>query len=312
MLDLNAFTDWLQEQDRSPRTIRAYTVALRDFAAWFTERTGRELTPAHITPLDVKAYRQHLIEARRRKPATVNNYLAGVRAYARWAKRTGLAEHDPTNGVKSIAQEDSAPRWLTHSEQFALLRAVEEEVQLGELRAKGDPTHPALIWSRRDKALIVLLINTGLRLAEAASLRLDAVEIRERSGQVEVIGKGRKARQVPLNSDARKALTEWLAVRPREAGETLAAPLFLSQKGGSLSARAIAFRVAELSQRAGLKDVSPHTLRHSFAKNLVDAGVGLEKVAKLLGHSNMETTRLYTTPSEADLQAATERVSWKE
>lgn len=312
MLDLTDFIAWLQEQDRSPRTVRAYTVALRDFDTWFTERTGRDLTPAHITPLDVKAYRQHLMEVRRRKPATVNNYLAGVRAYARWAKRTGLAEHDPTNGIKSIAQEDAAPRWLARPEQFALLRAVEEQVQLGELRAKGNVTHPALIWSRRDKALLILLLNTGLRLAEAASLRLDAVEIRERSGQVEVIGKGRKARQVPLNSDVRKALLEWLAVRPREAGETLAAPLFLSQKGGALSARAIAFRVAELAERAGLKDVSPHTLRHSFAKNLIDAGVGLEKVAKLLGHGSLETTRLYTTPSEADLQAAAERVSWGE
>jgi len=310
MTDFTAFTTWLQEQDRSPRTIRAYTVALRDFAAWFTARTGQGLTPAHITPLDVKAYRQHLIEARRHKPATVNNYLAGVRAYAHWAKRTGQAEHDPTNGVKSIAQEDLAPRWLTRAEQYALLRAVEEEVQLGELRAKGDLAHPALIWARRDKALLILMLNTGLRLSEVAALRLADIEIHERSGQVHVLGKGRKARRAPLNHDARKALTEWLAVRPGEESDPNAAPLFLSQKGGALSARAIAFRVAALADRAGLKNMSPHTLRHTFAKNQVDAGVGLEKVAKLLGHRNRETTRLYTTPSEADLQVATERVSW--
>jgi len=79
-----------------------------------------------------------------------------------------------------------------------------------------------------------------------------------------------------------------------------------------LSACAIAFRVAGLAERAGLKDVSPHTLRHSFAKNLVDAGVGLEKMAKLLGHGGLETTRLYTPPPEANLQAATERVRWGE
>ncbi len=312
MLDLNAFTTWLQEQDRSPRTVRAYTVALRDFAAWFTARTGQDLAPAHITPLDVKAYRQHLIEERRCKPTTVNNYLAGVRAYARWAKRTGQAEHDPTNGVKAIAQEDLAPRWLTRAEQYALLRAIEEEVQLGELRAQGDPAHPAWLWARRDKALLVLMLNTGLRLSEVAALRLADVEIHERSGQVRVLGKGRKARQAPLNHDARKALTEWLAVRPGEESDPNVAPLFVSQKGGALSARAIAFRVAALADRAGLKNISPHTLRHTFAKNLVDNGVGLEKVAKLLGHSSLETTRLYTTPSEADLQAAAEKVSWGE
>jgi integrase/recombinase XerC len=67
-----------------------------------------------------------------------------------------------------------------------------------------------------------------------------------------------------------------------------------------------------LAEQAGLEDVSPHTLRHSFAKNLVDAGVTLEKVATLLGHESLETTRVYITPSQADLQAATEKVAWQD
>ncbi len=304
MLDLTAFTTWLQEQDRSPHTVRAYTVALRDFSAWFTERTSKALAPAHITPLDVKTYRQHLVEARRRKPATVNNYLAGVRAYARWAKRTGLAEHNPTNGVKAIAQQDAAPRWLARPEQFALLRAIEEAVQLGELRAKGNVTHPALLWSRRDKALIVLLLNTGLRLAEAAALRLDAIELRERSGQVEVIGKGRKARSVPLNRDARQALAAWLAVRPASECDAL----FLSQKGGALSARAMAFRVTALAERAGLKEVSPHTLRHSFATRFLQSGGDLATLASLLGHSSIATTTRYLHPDAARVQEMVEEL----
>ncbi len=70
--------------------------------------------------------------------------------------------------------------------------------------------------------------------------------------------------------------------------------------------------IRTLADRAKLEEVTPHSLRHSFAKNLVNEGVGLEQVAKLLGHANLETTRLYTTPSEADLQAATEKVSWGE
>lgn len=88
--------------------------------------------------------------------------------------------------------------------------------------------------------------------------------------------------------------------------------LFLFQKGGRLSSRAIARVIKKLAARADLDDVSPHTLRHSFAKNLVDADVGLEKVATLLGHERLETTRIYTQPSEADLQAATEKVAWQD
>jgi integrase/recombinase XerC len=113
---------------------------------------------------------------------------------------------------------------------------------------------------------------------------------------------------VPLNRDVRQALAAWLEVRPEE--DTPA--LFLSQKGGAHSPRAISSRVTQLAEQAGLEDVSPHTLRHSFAKNLVDAGVTLEKVATLLGHESLETTRVYVTPSQADLQAATEKVAWQD
>ncbi len=300
------FVRWLEERDRAPLTVEAYTRYVTDFAAWFQTATGHALDPARVTPLDVKAYRRYLVKERRLKPNTVNGYLAGVRAFARWGQETGRAEHDPTREIQTVKIEESAPRWLERTEQWALIRAAREAVQLGDLRAGGDLSHPGAIWPRRDQALVVLLLNAGLRREEAAGLHVDDLQLHERSGKVQVLGKGRKARQVPLNSDVRKALQEWLAVRP----ESTSARLFLSQKGGALSKRALGACVTRLAERAGLKEVTPHTLRHSFAKNLVDEGVGLEQVAKLLGHANLETTRLYTTPSEADLQAATERVAW--
>jgi len=144
----------------------------------------------------------------------------------------------------------------------------------------------------------VLLLNTGLRLGETEALNLNDVGINARSGNVRVRrGKGRRARTVPLNHDARTVLQAWLDVRPEDTDNAL----FLSQKGGRLSSSAISNVIAKFADRTGLDDVSPHTLRHSFAKNLVDADVGLEKVATLLGHESLETTRLYTQPSKADL-----------
>ncbi len=305
------FLAWLEANDRSSSTIRAYALALCDFAAWFAQSTGEDLSPERITPLDVREYRQYLIAVRRLAPATVNTHLAAIRTYARWARNQGLIEQNPTNGIRGMRTTPTPPRWLTRQEQYMLLRVVREEVQLGDLRARGDPAHPGAIWPRRDQALIVLLLNTGLRLSEAAALELDDVSIRERSGTVRVReGKGRKARTVPLNRDARVALQEWLDVR-RHLDDTTPS-LFLSQKGGLLTERAIGFRVAALARKAGLENVSPHTLRHTFAKNLVDADVGLEKVASLLGHESLETTRIYIAPSEADLQEATERVTWED
>ncbi len=307
---LTAFAAWLQEQDRAGLTVRAYTTALAACAAWFEQRTGQPLTPAALTPLDVRTYRQHLTE-QGCAPATVNKALAALRAYARWGKATGQATHDPVNGVKPVQQVAAAPKWLSRPEQLRLLRQAQAEVQQGEQRAGGDPHAPGGVWPRRDAALLGVLLNTGLRLAEVAALTVGDVTVGERAGHVVVRqGKGNKQRTVPLNQSARVALKGWLQVYPGaiEAG----APLWVSQKGGALSARAIGLQISGLAQRAGLQEVSPHTLRHTFAKNLVDSGVGLEKVATLLGHSQLETTRRYVTPSQADLQAATERVSWEE
>jgi site-specific recombinase XerD len=307
---LAPFFSWLEKNDYSPRTVSAYSTAMRDFATWFEQTNGKELSPELLTSLDVKEYRQHLQAVRRLKATTVNSYLAGVRAYTRWAKRTDQIVQDPTNGVKSLETEDLAPRWLNRQDQHALLRAAEELAQLGALRAKGKLTYPGSLWPRRNQAIAVLLLNSGLRLSEVASLRLDDIEIRERSGTLQVRkGKGRKARTVTLNKDARSILREWLDARQHVAKSASSPHLFLSQKGGRLTPRAIARAIDKIAERAGLEDVSPHTLRHSFAKNLIDAGVGLEKVAALLGHANLETTRRYTTPSEADLQEAVERVA---
>lgn len=303
------FEQHLQEHDRSPATVRAYLIGLKTFETWLAERTGEALDPARITPLDVRAFKSYLLDVLRLKAASVNSYLAGLRAFCRWAQEAGHAEHDPSANIKAVKQAPRAPKWLTNQQQFALLRAVEQEVQLSDVRAKGDKTHPAYIWARRDRAIIKLLLNAGLRLSEAAALRVDDVTLKPRSGHVIVRkGKGTKERTVELNKDARAALTEWLAVRPQVGHEAL----FVSQKGrGPLSSRALSDVVCQLGERAGL-DIHPHLLRHSFAKNLLNNGVGLEVAADLLGHENLETTRVYTTPSAADRQRAVEKISWEE
>jgi integrase/recombinase XerC len=133
-------------------------------------------------------------------------------------------------------------------------------------------------------------------------LTLDDVEISPRKGQVTVNGKGFKQRTIPLNKASREILRQWLQVRP-DSGDRA---LFINQRGAPAKLRSAQRAVKRIAEQAGLEDVTPHTLRHTFAKSLIDEGVTLEKVAKLLGHSSLDTTRIYVTPSEKDLEEAVE------
>lgn len=306
-----AFERWLIEKDHSERTSRLYMIGLRDFSAWFERKNSEVLSPAAITPLDVISYRRYLADERRLKSRSVNSYLAAVRAFCRWAMDKGLIMGDPSSGIKGIklAESETTPRWLTRQEQYALLRAALKEVQQGDLRARDDKSAPGYVWPRRDRAIIVLMLNSGLRLSEITALDVDDLVIRPRSGEVTVrMGKGRKTRTVRLNRDARAAVQEWLDVRP--AGDDKA--VFISQKGKKrLTARAIARRVEEIGMQAGL-NITPHQLRHSLAKNMVDEGISLDQVRMALGHESMDTTKRYTMPSDSDMQTAMERVAWRD
>jgi len=307
---LQRFRAWLEAQDRSPRTVRAYLSDLAHFARWFAQTNGQPLTPEAITPTDIREYRQWMIVTQGLAPATVNRRIAALRAYTTWAHSAGLIAGDPTNGVKLLAEQRSPPRWLDHRQQAALKRALERTLEHAELKARlaqleGRPTPPELTWARRDAALVHLMLNAGLRVGEVTALEIGDVELRERSGRVTVrLGKGNRPRVVPLNAEVRAALSAWQEVRP--GTETRA--LFIGRREEALGTRAVQRVVAQLGRAAGLEDLTPHVLRHTFAKNLVDAGVGLEKVADLLGHSRLETTRIYTRPGRRDLERAVEAI----
>jgi site-specific recombinase XerD len=158
---------------------------------------------------------------------------------------------------------------------------------------------------KRDQAIVLTLRHTGLRVSELCALRLPDVELGERKGSVTVrAGKGAKYRVVPLNVDARRAIMAYLTVRPAVTDDHL----FIGQRRDGLRPAAVEDLVRKYARLAGLADVTPHTLRHSFGKGLLDAGTDLVTVAALLGHSRLETTAIYTHPSDRDLQHAVERL----
>jgi integrase/recombinase XerC len=294
------FEDYLLENDKAVLTVKGYISDLRCFVRWF-EQTNREVfTLQAVTPTDVREYRQFLLVVETHKANTVNRRLASLATLMKWAKESGKIEHDPTGNVHAVPQTNPGPRYLDKKEQYALQRAIEKDMQLARMR------YPKRWVSRqRDAAMVVFLLHTGLRLSEALTLQLSDVQLAERKGQVLVRqGKGGRARTVPLNVQARKALQEWLAVRPGKGSH-----IWVQVEGepsDGLSNRSVQRVLVRIGQDAGLEHLTPHILRHTFAKNLVDSGVGLEKVAALLGHSNLNTTRIYVTPNQKDLEQAVE------
>ena len=290
------FENWLISQDRSARTISGYLADLKLFAVWFQQSNGHELTPVRLTPTDIRMYRGSL-QDRQSKPATINRQLAAIRAFAKWAVETDQISSDPMRGVKLIQGQKLAPKWLDRGQQNKLISAAEQALNAAQ-------TDTAKMLAQRDLTVVKTLLNTGLRIGEMVALTRTDVVMSPKKGKIIVRqGKGERRREVPINVEARKALSDWLAYRGDEG--TL---LFSGKRGEGISISGVHRRLAEL-ERIAKVEVHAHTLRHTFSKNLIDAGVSLEKVASLLGHSSLNTTRIYTTPGERDLEAAVERLA---
>lgn len=286
---LESYKQHLTNVGKSAHTVKAYTHDLGGFAQWFIQTTGEVFDPQAIGPRDIVDYRSYLL-THGKKPATVNRRLVALQRFYKWAQKQGHAMHSPfeaLEGVRVKQQEGIAPKWLDGRQQLALLRAVR--------RGK----------SIRDLAIIEMMIQTGLRVSELVDLMLDDVELGERSGKVIVReGKGGKYREVPLSKEVRVALANYLQAREEDDSQRF----FLGQRG-PLNVPGVQYLVAKYAYQARIPDVTPHTLRHTFGKNLVDAGISLEQVAALLGHESLDTVMIYTKPSPGDLEKAVRKAA---
>lgn len=294
---LERFEDYLRNTDRGT-SARFYIGDVKKFKAWFEGRHGN-WEPAAITPLDLVEYRSHLQRTGGRgkkgeppqpaSPATVNRALVSLSVFCKWAVRQGIMTMDPTADIKPVDEEELAPRWLDRRQQAAFVRAVQ----------KGG--------SLRDQAICGLMLHAGLRVSEVCNLNRSDLQLNERSGWVTVRqGKGNKQRRVPLNVTIRRILEAYLKTLPNDQ-----VALFASERAKRITPRGVQYLVDRYAYDAHLEDVTPHTLRHTCCKNLIDQGVPIEQVAALMGHSSLDVTRRYVTPSAQDLQAAVERTAWE-
>lgn len=287
---IECFGRFLERAERSPCTRRSYRSDLVGFATWFVAHTAQPCTPGTLTSADLRAYKRWLI-TQDLKASTINRKLATLKSFLHWVVHVRLLGPDHGLRVPAPLQEArGGPRWLDQREQHRLLRVVER---------LGTP---------RDHAAITLMLQTGVRVSELCALTWKDVHLSERRGLLTIrSGKGGKRRQIPLNREARQRLST--LGYGEHVGTT--APLFVGQRG-ALTPRGVQRLLAQYAQAAGLQGVTPHALRHSFCKNLVNVGVGLEKIALLAGHDSLETTRRYCEPSLQELADVVELVSPEE
>ncbi len=218
--------------------------------------------------------------------------MVAIRNLHRFAVAEGVTADD-------VARDVAPPRPPTRLPKALALDQVQA------LLATPDPTSPLGL---RDAALLELLYGTGARVSEAVGLDVDDVSRQvqvpagEPSPALRLFGKGSKERLVPLGSYARAALSAYLVrARPGLAGRTASRSgagvpaLFLNARGGRLSRQSAWTIIASAAERAGIRtEVSPHTLRHSFATHLLDGGADVRVVQELLGHASVTTTQIYT------------------
>ena len=298
---LQDYSDYLYDQDKSEQTIKAYMADLRSFSRWFQGATGEPLDVESITPMEIIDYRNAMLDWGK-KPSTINRSLISISSFCQWAEQNDLILNNPAEGIRNVAEEPLAPRALERKEQLGLLRAVRKSGNL------------------RDLAIITMLLHTGIRVSELCNLRVSDIRISTNSNMITIReGKGTKRRNVPLNSTVISVLRDYLKAFESN-GQTIlvAGPhpekerfLFYGQKRMPLTDRGVRYIIQKYAYIAKIKHVSPHVFRHTCAKNLIDAGQSIDRVAKILGHANVNTTTIYTMPTERDLHITMESISWE-
>lgn len=295
MTERHPLRDYLRhiEEGRqlSAHTVAAYRRDLVQFREWMdTHRAGWDWED--VGRLDLRAYLGHLGRrglARR----SIARKLSAIRTFFRYLHREGIVEANPSRTVRSPKLDRRLPAWLTRSDLDRLFVLAENRAAEGAFQGL------------RDLAILETFYATGMRVSELQGLSLRDIDLV--GDQVKLRGKGRKERIVPLGSAAARALRRY-EPRRREVLDRTGSPereaLFLSDRGSRLSTRRIQTLVGELLDRvADQGELSTHSLRHSFATHLLDAGADLMAVKELLGHASLSTTRIYTHTSRERLRA---------
>ena len=279
---------FLSSNDYSEHTRRAFANDLGKFSTWFENANCEPFDVRRVTTADIASFRDHLRREKNQAISTVNRALVAVRTFLNWLVEEGELTNNPAKKVKELRRQQLAPKGLDRPQVRRLLREI-------ELRADV-----------RANAVFHLFLYTGCRVGDLVELSLTDLAISERSGSVIFnFGKGNKQRTVPLPLPARRALQEYLDVRPPIPDQRV----FAGQRG-PLTDRGIRELCRKYSAVCGFK-IHPHLLRHTMAHRfLEDSANDLVSLAQILGHESLNTTARYTQRRHEQLAIAAEKVNY--
>jgi integrase/recombinase XerD len=281
--NLNFVLSELLEKDYSENSRKAMSQDINCFLRWYENINQELFSFKRLIPRDFREFRIYLQQTNR-SVATINRRLISLRNLCQTAVEFHYLTKNPVSNIKLLAQMSLAPKGLTTPQARKFRRETE------------------ILGSLRDRVILNLMLDAGLRASEVVSLRTQDIVISERKGTAKIANaKGNKTRVVPLNCNLRMLLSEFLS-------ETKPTDYLFHGQRGRLTKLAVTKIVQKYARRAELK-MSPHTLRHTFAYRYLQVNAGdLVGLSQILGHSNINTTAIYTQNRMVDLQEKVEKL----
>jgi integrase/recombinase XerC len=281
------------EKNASPHTCRCYRKDLEGFEN-FLKTSGMVLTSTgdvKIEKVDRIAIRKYLsFLYRKNKKSSIARKISTLRSFFKYLVREQIIPSNPAKSVSTPKVEKTLPTTLTVDEAFRLMESPKGTPEKSSPEGLKEKT-------LRDRAILELLYSSGLRVSELVGLNSNQLDMD--LGIVRVMGKGRKERIVPVGVKAIEATKSYLEERGMVRGD---GPIFVNSLGGRLTARSVGRLIKKYTRHSGIfRKVSPHSLRHTFATHLLDAGADIREIQEMLGHSSLSTTQRYTHVSMGKL-----------
>lgn len=279
---LSGFEHYLRSKDKSDNTISCYLRDMKQFIGWYSTKTDHGLSK--IIELDAVEYKKNLQNGQQ-AVITINRKLASLNVFLHWMKEVGYLKEEIS--VKPIRNREVITYKGLEQQDVWKLRK--------EIHRQGNLMHICIIE---------LLLQTGIRVSELVNIRLSDIEMSERKGTLAVIGKGNVKRTLPLNKDVRKAIERYQPERPEAETDHL-----LIGQRGSLKRNAINLILSHYGDRLNIK-VTPHMIRHTLGHTLVKQQIEITTIQQIFGHSNIQTTNIYTVTTDKEMEHALENVEW--
>ena len=278
MDSIKFFRDFLLHEKRySIHTADSYCLDIELMQRYFTEQ-GLDLT--ELEKDDLKDYLGSIYADV--KASSLRRKIVAIRQFYLLLHKRKIIEDNPALTLTGPKKDEVLPRALRREEMAKLI----------------EYNYPQTLKGLRDRAIIETLYSSGVRVGELVSIKIKDLDFKEKT--VYILGKGKKARLLPVTSQAVDSIENYLLKRP--GGKEKDSIVFCNLKGGPLTERGVQYIIDELAKNCGIyRKVTPHMLRHSFATHFLENGMNLRYIQTLLGHSNLSTTEIYTHLSIEEL-----------